>query len=110
MAPNAQIAHRIRSSLVLGAAAGTLIAAAFMSPPSGSYRPSDGTVSSTDGTSGISLSTGMATRRIVLGDQQQNVAVTVTTGRPAVPSTARPRLSLAIVIDSSGSMSGAPIE
>ncbi|HEX8111609.1 MAG TPA: VWA domain-containing protein, partial [Kofleriaceae bacterium] len=36
--------------------------------------------------------------------------MTITTGRPAVPSSGRPSLSLAIVIDRSGSMSGAPIE
>lgn len=35
--------------------------------------------------------------------------MTITTARPEVPL-ARPRLSLAIVVDSSGSMSGAPIE
>src|SRR3954466_13174441 len=109
MPANAQTAHRIRTSLVLGAAIGTLISASVMSPRNAAYRPSDGTVSSTDGTGGISLSARLATRRIVPGDQQQNVAVTITTARPEVPL-ARPRLSLAIVVDSSGSMSGAPIE
>lgn len=68
-------------------------------------------MSSTDGTDGIALSARLATRRILPGDLQQNIAVTITTaGRPAVPSTGRPPLSLAIVIDRSGSMSGAPIE
>jgi Ca-activated chloride channel homolog len=107
----ASTADRIRTSLVLGAAAGTLIAAVLMSPRSTEYRASDGTVSSTGGTDGIELSAQLATRRILPGDQQQNVAVTITTAsRPAVPSTGRPPLSLAIVIDRSGSMSGAPIE
>jgi Ca-activated chloride channel family protein len=110
MAVIAQTAHRIRTSLVLGAAAGTILSAVLMSPRSAAYRPSDGTVSSTDGTDGVLLSARLATRRIVSGDQQQNVAVTITTGRPGGPPLARPRLSLAIVIDSSGSMSGAPIE
>jgi Ca-activated chloride channel family protein len=105
------IADRIRSSLVLGAAAGTIIAAALMSPRSAAHRPSDGTVSSTGGKDGIVLSARLATGFILPGDQQQNVAVTISTaGRPAVPSTGRPPLSLAIVIDRSGSMSGAPIE
>ncbi len=106
----ASTADRIRTSLVLGAVAGTIIAAALMSPRSAEYRASDGTVSSTGGTDGIELSARLATRRILPGDQQQNVAVTITTSRPAVPSSGRPPLSLAIVIDRSGSMSGAPIE
>jgi Ca-activated chloride channel family protein len=103
-------ADRIRTSLVLGAVAGTIIAATLMSPRGAEYRASDGTVSSTGGTDGIALSARLATRRILPGDQQQNVAVTITTSRPAVPSSGRPPLSLAIVIDRSGSMSGAPIE
>ena len=107
----ASTADRIRTSLVLGAAAGTIIAVAVMSPRSAEYRAPDGTVSSTGGTDGIELSARLATRRILPGDQQQNVAVTITTAaRPAVPSTGRPPLSLAIVIDRSGSMTGAPIE
>ncbi|HEX3759307.1 MAG TPA: VWA domain-containing protein [Kofleriaceae bacterium] len=113
MAPNAQSAQRIRTSLVLGAATGTLIAAALMSPRNTRYRASDGTVSSTDGTDGtdgIELSADLATRRILAGDQPQNVAVRIRTGRPTVPSIERPPLSLGIVIDRSGSMSGVPIE
>jgi Ca-activated chloride channel family protein len=107
----ASTADRIRSSLVLGAAAGTIIAATLMSPRSAEYRASDGTVSSTGGTDGIELSARLATGRILPGDQQLNVAVTITSAsRPTVPSTGRPPLSLAIVIDRSGSMSGAPIE
>src|SRR5215475_10194200 len=103
-------ADRIRTSLVLGAAAGTIIAAIWMSPRSAAYRPSVGTVSSTSGTDGIELSARLATRRILPGEQQQNVAVTITTSGLAAPSVDRPPLSLAIVIDRSGSMSGVPIE
>src|SRR6266576_2856496 len=100
----ASTADRFRTSLVLGAAAGAILAAALMSPRSAEYRASDGTVSSTGGTDGIELSARLATRRILSGDQQQNVAVTITTSRPAVPSSGRPPLSLASVIDRSGSM------
>ena len=107
-------ASRIRTSLVLGTAAGTIIAAIVMSPRSSAYRPSGGTVSSTDGTDGtdgIELSARLASRRILSGAQQQNVAVTITTASaPADLALGRPPLSLAIVIDRSGSMNGAPIE
>jgi Ca-activated chloride channel homolog len=106
----ASTADRIRTSLVLGAAAGTIIAVTWMSPRSAAFHPSGGTVSSTGGTGGIELSARLATRRILPGEQQQNVAVTITTSGPAAPSADRPPLSLAIVIDRSGSMSGAPIE
>jgi Ca-activated chloride channel family protein len=57
------------------------------------------------------VSAGLVTRRILVGAQQQNLAVTLTAPNPLSDvSVARPPLSLAIVIDRSGSMHGAPIE
>lgn len=100
-------AARIRTSLVIGAATGTIVAAVAMSPQRAPYRPSDGTVSSTDG---MQLSARLATRRILPGAQTQNLAVTITA--PDLPdrTPGRAPLSLAIVIDRSGSMHGPPIE
>src|SRR5689334_13370776 len=100
-------AARIRTSLVVGAALGTIVAAVAMSPQGVPYRPSDGTVSSTDG---MQLSARFATQRILPGAQQQNVAVAITAPNPPTDLTpGRAALSLAIVIDRSGSMHGPPI-
>ena len=99
-------AARIRTSLVLGAAVGTIIAAGAMSPRGAAYRPSDGTVSSTDG---MEVSARFAHRRILPGAQQQNLAVAISAPNPPDLTLGRPPLSLAIVIDRSGSMHGAPI-
>jgi len=101
-------ATRIRTSLVIGAAAGAIIAAATMAPDDRAFHASRGTVSSTDG---LQVSVRLATRRILRGAQQQNLVVAITA--PTLPidrSPGRPPLSLAIVIDRSGSMHGAPIE
>ena len=99
-------ATRIRTSLVLGSATGVLIAAALMSPRGAAFRPSVEPSASGDG---LEVSARLVTRRILPGAQTQNLAVTITA--PAAPEMAgRPPLSLAIVIDRSGSMHGAPIE
>lgn len=101
------IAARIRTSLVVGVAAGTIIAAAMMVPRGPAFRPPDGTVSSTDD---MELSARLATRRILPGAQQQNLAIAITAPGASDLSSGRPPLSLAIVIDRSGSMHGPPIE
>src|SRR5262245_25856374 len=97
---------RIRTSLVLGAAAGAIIAAGAMTPQGG-HRASDGTVSSTDG---MEISARLASRRMLPGAQPQNLAATITAPNPTGLTLGRPPLSLAIVIDRSGSMHGQPIE
>ncbi|HEY6178185.1 MAG TPA: VWA domain-containing protein, partial [Kofleriaceae bacterium] len=56
------------------------------------------------------MSARLASRRILPGAQPQNLAVTITAPNlPTDVSLGRPPLSLAIVIDRSGSMHGAPI-
>ena len=56
------------------------------------------------------MSARLVTQRILPGAQQQNLAVTITAASPSTDPPGRPPLSLAIVIDRSGSMNGAPIE
>jgi Ca-activated chloride channel family protein len=97
---------RIRTSLVLGAATGTVIAALAMSPRGAAFRPSPDTASA----DGLTVSARFPTHRIFPGPQDQNLAVTITAPPAADLSLGRPPLSLAIVIDRSGSMHGPPIE
>jgi Ca-activated chloride channel family protein len=99
---------RIRTSLVIGTAVGTVIAAVWMSPRGAAFRSSDEPTANSDG---LQISARLATTRILPGAQSQNLAVTITA--PSTPedvTLARPPLSLAIVIDRSGSMHGAPID
>lgn len=102
------IATRIRTSLVLGAAVGTLIAAGVMPPRGAAFRPSEVTPQSADG---VEVSARLVTRQVLPGAQAQNLAVTITgPTSPIDRSLGRPPLALAIVIDRSGSMHGPPIE
>jgi len=58
----------------------------------------------------MALSARLVTSRILPGAQEQNLAVTIAAPSPVNDGTpGRPALSLAIVIDRSGSMHGAPI-
>jgi Ca-activated chloride channel family protein len=51
----------------------------------------------------------LSSRNILVGDREQDIAVTITMPRSLDEKTHRPPLSLAIVIDRSGSMEGAPL-
>jgi len=100
------IASRIRTSLAVGAAIGTVIAALLVSPRGAS--PLNTPTAADDG---MVVSARLVTGRILAGAQEQNLAVTITAPMPAVDAPAgRPPLSLAIVIDRSGSMHGPAIE
>jgi Ca-activated chloride channel family protein len=55
------------------------------------------------------ISAKLSSRKILAGDREQDIAVTITMPRSLDEKTDRPPLSLAIVIDRSGSMEGAPL-
>lgn len=101
------IVSRIRTSLAVGAALGTVFAALLMSPRNASLAPSIAPAAD----DGMAISARLVTSRILAGAQEQNLAVTITAPSPPRDLTiARPPLSLAIVIDRSGSMHGPAIE
>jgi Ca-activated chloride channel homolog len=100
-------ASRIRTSLAVGTAAGTVIAALWMTPRGAAIRSATEPVEIADG---LQISARLPTSRILPGAQQQSIAVTITAPRGPEIAADRPPLSLAIVIDRSGSMHGAPIE
>lgn len=93
-------AHRARTSIALGAASATVITALVLSP---TRRPETAPPC-------VQLQSGIVTARlastnIVAGEQ----GVAVTIQMPGAASSARPPLSLAVVIDRSGSMEGEPL-
>jgi len=66
---------RIRTSLVIGTAIGTVIAALLMSPPGAAPKSKIEKISDEDG---MSLGARLVTSRILEGQQEQNLAVTIT--------------------------------
>jgi Ca-activated chloride channel homolog len=102
------IASRVRTSLAVGAALGTVFAALLMSPRGASPAPS---IVSSTADDGMTISARLVSNRILAGAQDQNLAVTITAPNPTMdPSIGRPPLALAVVIDRSGSMHGSAIE
>lgn len=97
------IASQARTAVVLVGAVTTITATLLLSPSRG-VPTSDCT-----GTSSPILSAKLSSTKILVGDRAQDVAVTITMPRSLDEKTARPPLSLAIVIDRSGSMEGAPL-
>lgn len=89
-----------RTSLAIGAASATLIAALLLHPRPGREATSCALPSST----GI-LTARLASTNVMPGEQ----AVAVTIQMPEGAMQARPPVSLAIVIDRSGSMTGEPL-
>ena len=106
----ASTALRIRTSLLIGAATGTMIAAALMPPRRTTANQSvvSDPISDT-ADDGMMVKARFVTSRILPSEQTQNLAITIT-APSSTTETARPPVSLAIVIDRSGSMHGAPIE
>lgn len=91
-------AQQVRTSLVLGAAGAAIVAAALLAP-----RPPAAPIPDRP-TSDI-LSARLVSTEILGGEQ--DIAVTIT--MPEATARVRPPLSLAIVIDRSGSMEGEPL-
>src|SRR5215208_4462907 len=103
VAATSSLTSRLRTSLVVGASAGTLIAAWMMSPRHVEQR------TETAADDGMVISARLVNARILPGTQEHNLAVTLTAPAATGLATGRPPLSLAIVIDRSGSMHGPPI-
>lgn len=92
------LANRVRTSLAIGAAGAAVIAALLMTPRTACpVAPPDGM-----------LSARLISTRILTGARDQDVAVTITA--PTSHRVERPAMSVAIVIDRSGSMNGVPIQ
>jgi len=94
-------AIRARTLLALGAAGATIVAALLLHPQG---RPP----AEPPGDDGMRLSARLTTSRILTGAHDQHLAVTITA--PAGRTQTRPPLSVAVVIDRSGSMTGEPME
>src|SRR5262245_2562215 len=83
---------RIRTSIALGTALGTVGAALLMSP-----RTPGKTQNATAADDGMSVSARLVTHQILAGTHEQNLAVTLTAASPVVDLTVgRPPVSLAI--------------
>ncbi|MDQ3368529.1 MAG: VWA domain-containing protein, partial [Myxococcota bacterium] len=93
-----------RTMLALGAATATLIAALVLHP-----RPDAGPPSTAPpGDDAMQLLARLTTTKILAGRHDQHLAVTITA--PAGRALQRPPVSLAVVIDRSGSMDGEPMQ
>jgi Ca-activated chloride channel homolog len=91
-----------KTYLALGSAAATVVAALLLHPFSAVTR------TRVSGDDGMLLTARLTSTRILRGAADQNLAVTITA--PASVAMARPPLSLAVVIDRSGSMDGEPMQ
>ena len=93
-------AHRARlgTILTLGAAVATILAASLLHPRAKARSIDD------RADDGMKLTARFTTTKLLRSPQRSDIAVTIT----APGRTARPPLSLAIVLDRSASMSGAP--
>ncbi|MDX2094315.1 MAG: VWA domain-containing protein [Kofleriaceae bacterium] len=89
----------------MGAAGVTLVAALLLTARTPSSEPAAAT---TAGDDGVSLEASLTTSRILGGAHDHNLAVSIS--MPASKRQVRPSLSVAVVIDRSGSMHGAAME
>jgi Ca-activated chloride channel homolog len=96
------IANRVRTSLAIAGAAGTIIAALLLHQRTAPmvFEPGD------TGDDGMRVSARLTSTQILSGARHHDLAVTITA--PSAHSEVRPPLSLAVVIDRSGSMLDSP--
>jgi Ca-activated chloride channel homolog len=99
-----QSALRVRTSLVLAGAAGTIIAALLLS----TGRPPSAPPSEDVADDGMRLTARLVSTKILPGAMDHDLAITVTA--PESARGRRPPVSLAVVIDRSGSMHGEPMQ
>ena len=93
----------VRTFVVLGSAAATVITALLLHPFTAANAPI-----ASAGDDGMVVTARLTSSQILRGVADQNLAVTITA--PAARVQARPALSLAVVIDRSGSMNGNAME
>jgi Ca-activated chloride channel family protein len=97
-------AHRVRTSLALAGATGTIIAALLLHArrgPVDRFHPDDVC------DDGMCVDARLTSSQILSGTMNHDVAITITAPKGRTES--RPPLSLAVVIDRSGSMAGEPL-
>jgi len=96
-------AHRVRTSLALAGAAGTIVAALLLHVRTRPPGPDAEDIAD----DGMRVDARLTSSQILPGAMDHNVAITITA--PRAHAEARPPLSLAVVIDRSGSMAGEPL-
>lgn len=100
-------ASRVRTTLAIGAASATVLAALLLHPATGPIKAVDAPPDPADrADDGMKLTARMTSQEVLPGEQGIAITITAPAGKGAV----RPPVSLAVVIDRSGSMSGLPLE
>src|SRR5262245_41211737 len=99
MVPTASSA---RTMLVIGGAAATIVTALLL------HQYKGPPIVGSNGDDGMILTARLTSSAILRGAADQNLAVTITAPKGHIVS--RPPLSLAVVIDRSGSMDGEPMD
>ena len=102
-------AQHVRTSLAFAAISGTLVAAALLhmrSAPTAEPPPIGQVDATTD--DGMALTARLTTAKLLVGAHAQDIAISITA--PGGHVQTRPPLSLAVVIDRSGSMHGIAME
>ncbi len=102
MVPAATRFPRTKTAIVLTAAGGVVVAAALLS----ARRAPPPTAAASAG--GMSLTARTTSRAVLRGTTETDLSITVRA--PELAAAARPPVTMAVVLDRSGSMSGEPLE